>query len=105
MLPDYVIVILGVILPLAYQFFITKLPGIWKAVVSYLLSCVIAIIVSIFMLDIHSIKEILTNIVWILSVSNIIYQMLIKQADKAIKNSISTGKGIWYRASMIGKSK
>jgi hypothetical protein len=81
-IPNGWIIVLGVVLPVLYQLFISKLPGVWKAVITYGLSALIAIACSVLVLHLHNIGDVLTNIAWIWAAGGAIYQLFIKTGVK-----------------------
>jgi hypothetical protein len=81
-IPDKIILILSVVLPIVYQAFLSNLPGLWKSIACYILSGIVGLVCSIFILNIHDIGGVITNILWIIAASNIIYDTLIKTLKK-----------------------
>lgn len=89
-LPDWLILVLAVLLPWVFQTFICKLPSILKLPVSYLLATLLAVVCGFVFLGWKNLGDIVRNLPWLWAVMQFVYELLVKtwqrHADKKRKN-------------------
>ena len=78
--------ILGVVLPLAYQSFLSKLPGPVKFLTSWGVSALIVVLVGVLILH-YSPAQLVGAFVWLVASMQAVYTLMVKPAVKRLDSS------------------
>ena len=91
-LPDWLILVLAVVLPWLFQTFICRLPSVLKLPVAYCLATVIAVVCGFVFLGWRNMGDLVRNLPWLWAVMQFFYEMLVKSwqrhVDKKRTNSL-----------------
>jgi glycopeptide antibiotics resistance protein len=79
LLPEWLIISLGLVLPWINQMLVGKLPGIWKTLVTSAISLGIAILIGMKFLGITNIGDLISNGFVIFGMATFVYQLAVKR--------------------------
>jgi len=82
--PGWLWVVLGAVLPIIYQTFLSKLPGYLKFTLSWGLSAAVVVLVGFVFLH-YSPGQFLMAFVWVVGAMQAVYSLMVKPAVKALR--------------------
>ena len=84
--PVWLWTILGVVLPLVYQSFLGKLPGVVKFLITWGLSALIVVLFGVLALH-YSPAQLVGAFVWLAASMQAVYTLMVKPAVKRLDSS------------------
>lgn len=84
--PVWLWTVLGVVLPLVYQSFLGKLPGVVKFLVTWGISALIVVLVGVLVFH-YSPGQFLGAFVWLVASMQAVYSLFVKPAAKRLDST------------------
>ena len=84
--PVWLWTILGVVLPLVYQSFLGKLPGVVKFLITWGLSALIVVLFGVLVLH-YSPAQLVGAFVWLVASMQAVYTLMVKPVVRRLDNS------------------
>ena len=75
--PSWLWVVLGAVLPVIYQTFLSKLPGFLKFTVSWGITALIVVLVGVVVLH-YNAGQFFTAFVWVVAAMQAVYRLMVK---------------------------